>query len=137
MSLLFIYRIDTIGAIAKVKELFKGHKDLILRFNIFLPNEYEIKLPLEDEQPPLEKPIEFAQKEVEMCLTSVDNNHRRCGAKQKKPIEDSFVFESPLKSKYINTSGFELRNVVLSSQTNLMNIDINISALETCTFSIL
>ncbi|XP_068504270.1 paired amphipathic helix protein Sin3-like 3 [Phaseolus vulgaris] len=98
-------RIDTIGVIAKVKELFKGHKDLILRFNIFLPNEYEIKLPLEDEQPPLEKPNEFAQKEVEKCLTSADNNHRRCGAKEKKPIEDSSVFESPLKSDYINTSG--------------------------------
>ncbi|KAI3947902.1 hypothetical protein MKX01_034567 [Papaver californicum] len=51
-------RIDTTGFIARVKDLFKGHINLILGFNTFLPKGYEITLPLEDEQPP-KKPVEF------------------------------------------------------------------------------
>ena len=54
-------RIDTAGVIARVKELFKGHRDLILGFNTFLPKGYEITLPLEDEQPPVKKPVEFEE----------------------------------------------------------------------------
>lgn len=30
-------RIDTAGVIARVKDLFKGHKELVLGFNTFLP----------------------------------------------------------------------------------------------------
>ncbi|KAJ3685975.1 hypothetical protein LUZ61_015139 [Rhynchospora tenuis] len=45
-------RIDTNGVIMRVKELFKGNRDLILGFNNFLPKGYEIKF---DEK----KPIEF------------------------------------------------------------------------------
>ncbi|KAI3968673.1 hypothetical protein MKX01_028823 [Papaver californicum] len=51
-------RIDTTCFIARVKDLFKGHKNLILGFDTFLPKGYEITLPLEDEQPP-KKPVEF------------------------------------------------------------------------------
>ncbi|KAK4598272.1 hypothetical protein RGQ29_015659 [Quercus rubra] len=54
-------RIDTTGVIARVKELFKGHRDLILGFNTFLPKGFEITLPLEDEQPPSKKPVEFEE----------------------------------------------------------------------------
>ncbi|KAG8654022.1 paired amphipathic helix protein Sin3-like 4 isoform X3 [Manihot esculenta] len=54
-------RIDTAGVIARVKELFKGHRDLILGFNTFLPKGYEITLPLDDEQPPQKKPVEFEE----------------------------------------------------------------------------
>ncbi|KAI4314256.1 hypothetical protein L6164_027183 [Bauhinia variegata] len=54
-------RIDTAGVIARVKDLFKGHRDLILGFNTFLPKGYEITLPLEDEQPPQKKPVEFEE----------------------------------------------------------------------------
>jgi paired amphipathic helix protein Sin3a len=57
----FSCRIDTAGVIARVKELFKGHRDLILGFNTFLPKGYEITLPLEDEQPPQKKPVEFEE----------------------------------------------------------------------------
>ncbi|KAK7317565.1 hypothetical protein RJT34_01912 [Clitoria ternatea] len=53
-------RTDTLGVIARVKELFKGHRDLILGFNTFLPKGYEITLPLDDEPPP-KKPVEFAE----------------------------------------------------------------------------
>lgn len=54
-------RTDTAGVIARVKQLFKGHRDLILGFNTFLPKGYEITLPLEDEQPPVKKPVEFEE----------------------------------------------------------------------------
>ncbi|GMJ13159.1 SIN3-like 4 [Hibiscus trionum] len=54
-------RIDTAGVIARVKELFKGYRDLILGFNTFLPKGYEITLPLGDEEPPLKKPVEFEE----------------------------------------------------------------------------
>lgn len=47
--------IDTAGVIARVKELFKGHRDLILGFNTFLPKGYEITL----EEPPVKKPVDF------------------------------------------------------------------------------
>ncbi|VFQ95207.1 unnamed protein product [Cuscuta campestris] len=52
-------RIDTSGVIARVKDLFRGHRDLILGFNTFLPKGYEITLPQEDELTPLRKPVEF------------------------------------------------------------------------------
>ncbi|KAF5443219.1 hypothetical protein F2P56_035794 [Juglans regia] len=54
-------RIDTTGVIARVKELFKGYRDLILGFNTFLPKGYEITLPNEDEQPQPKKPVEFEE----------------------------------------------------------------------------
>ncbi|XP_077222252.1 paired amphipathic helix protein Sin3-like 4 [Tasmannia lanceolata] len=54
-------RIDTTGVISRVKELFKGHRNLILGFNTFLPKGYEITLPLEDDEPPLKKPVEFEE----------------------------------------------------------------------------
>ncbi|KAH9569220.1 hypothetical protein CY35_03G120900 [Sphagnum magellanicum] len=40
-------RIDTAGVIERVKELFQGHRELILGFNTFLPEGYEITLPAE------------------------------------------------------------------------------------------
>ncbi|XP_058721991.1 uncharacterized protein LOC131593505 [Vicia villosa] len=46
-------RIDTRVLRLKVHQLFKGHKDLILRFNTLMPTQYVIKLPLDgdDKQP--------------------------------------------------------------------------------------
>lgn len=54
------------GVIARVKELFKGYRQLILGFNTFLPKGFEITLPPEDEQeqeqpPPQKKPVEFEE----------------------------------------------------------------------------
>uniref|UniRef100_A0A2P2MR82 Paired amphipathic helix protein Sin3-like 4 isoform X2 n=1 Tax=Rhizophora mucronata TaxID=61149 RepID=A0A2P2MR82_RHIMU len=54
-------RVDTGGVILRVKELFRGHRDLILGFNTFLPKGYEITLPSEDEQLPQKKPVEFEE----------------------------------------------------------------------------
>ncbi|GLT33331.1 hypothetical protein SLA2020_079300 [Shorea laevis] len=52
-------RTDTVGVIARVKELFKGHNNLIYGFNTFLPKGYEITLD-EDENPP-KKTVEFEE----------------------------------------------------------------------------
>ncbi|KAL5722388.1 hypothetical protein ACHQM5_005913 [Ranunculus cassubicifolius] len=52
-------RIDTAGVILRVKELFRGHRDLILGFNTFLPKGFEITLPLETDEPQPKKPVEF------------------------------------------------------------------------------
>ncbi|GMH04285.1 hypothetical protein Nepgr_006124 [Nepenthes gracilis] len=52
-------RIDTEGVIARVKELFKGHNNLIYGFNTFLPKGYGITLD-EDEAPP-KKAVEFEE----------------------------------------------------------------------------
>ncbi|KAL5569842.1 hypothetical protein UlMin_026417 [Ulmus minor] len=52
-------RIDTTGVMRRVKELFKGHRDLILGFNTFLPKGFEITLSLDDEHAPPKKPVEF------------------------------------------------------------------------------
>lgn len=43
-------RIDRRVVKLKVYELFKGHQDLMLRFNTFMPTQYEIKLPLDDDE---------------------------------------------------------------------------------------
>ncbi|KAJ8457998.1 hypothetical protein OPV22_030924 [Ensete ventricosum] len=55
-------RIDTNGVIMRVKELFKGHRDLILGFNTFLPKGYEIKLPEEKKPVEFEEAINFVNK---------------------------------------------------------------------------
>ncbi|KAE9590399.1 putative transcription regulator Others family [Lupinus albus] len=52
-------RTDTAGVIARVKELFKGHNNLIFGFNTFLPKGYEITLD-EDDAPP-KKTVEFEE----------------------------------------------------------------------------
>eukprot|EP00879_Flechtneria_rotunda_P020454 GHRR01021520.1.p1 GENE.GHRR01021520.1~~GHRR01021520.1.p1 ORF type:complete len:177 (+),score=36.70 GHRR01021520.1:210-740(+) len=57
-------RIDTTGVIQRVKELFRGHKELVLGFNTFLPKGYEIQLADVadmDDEPPHKQPVEFDQ----------------------------------------------------------------------------
>lgn len=41
---LYFYRIDTPGVISRVSNLFKGHPDLIVGFNTFLPPGYKIEV---------------------------------------------------------------------------------------------
>lgn len=55
-----ICRTDTSGVIARVKELFKGHNNLIYGFNTFLPKGYEITFIEEDESLP-NKTVEFEE----------------------------------------------------------------------------
>lgn len=42
-----------------MKELFKGHRELILGFNTFLPKGHEIRD--ENEPNPIKKPVEFEE----------------------------------------------------------------------------
>ncbi|KDP45427.1 hypothetical protein JCGZ_09676 [Jatropha curcas] len=52
-------RTDTAGVIARVKELFKGHNNLIFGFNTFLPKGYEITL--DDDEAPPKKTVEHEE----------------------------------------------------------------------------
>ena len=52
-------RVDTAGVITRVKDLFKGHRNLILGFNTFLPRGYEITLPPEEDKK--QPAVEFDQ----------------------------------------------------------------------------
>nr|POE92258.1 paired amphipathic helix protein sin3-like 1 [Quercus suber] len=53
-------RTDTVGASARVKELFEGHNNLISGFNIFLQKGYEITLE-DDEAAPQREKVEFGR----------------------------------------------------------------------------
>ncbi|KAI8021939.1 Paired amphipathic helix protein Sin3-like 2 [Camellia lanceoleosa] len=44
----------------RVKELFKGHNNLIFEFNTFLPKGYEITL-IDEEEPPTKRTVEFEE----------------------------------------------------------------------------
>lgn len=65
-----------------MKELFKGHPNLILGFNTFLPKGYEITLTEEDEAPPkrtveFDEAISFVNKiKVKFVLPDLYNNNR-------------------------------------------------------------
>lgn len=45
---LFCHSIDTPGVISRVSQLFKGHPDLIMGFNTFLPPGYKIEVATND-----------------------------------------------------------------------------------------
>ncbi|PWA69436.1 Histone deacetylase interacting [Artemisia annua] len=53
-------RVHTTGVIARVKELFRGHNNLIFGFNTFLPKGYEITV-IEDEEAPAKRTVEFEE----------------------------------------------------------------------------
>lgn len=59
MLFLHLCRTDTVGVIARVKELFKGHNNLILGFNTFLPKGYEITL--DGDEAPTKRTVEFEE----------------------------------------------------------------------------
>ncbi|GMH19034.1 hypothetical protein Nepgr_020875 [Nepenthes gracilis] len=52
-------RLDTEGVIARVKDLFKGHNNLIYGFNTFLPKGYEITL--DDDEATPKRVVEFEE----------------------------------------------------------------------------
>ncbi|XP_042379582.1 paired amphipathic helix protein Sin3-like 5 isoform X1 [Zingiber officinale] len=54
-------RICTNEVIIRVKQLFKGHWDLIMGFNTFLPKGYEIKLP-EEKKPKYDEAVDLVHK---------------------------------------------------------------------------
>ncbi|XP_058115477.1 paired amphipathic helix protein Sin3-like 4 isoform X2 [Magnolia sinica] len=52
-------RVNTNGVVKRVKELFKGHQNLILNFNFFLPKGSQITL---NDKPPMKKTVNFDDK---------------------------------------------------------------------------
>jgi len=99
LFLCFYHRIDTAGAVARVKELFKGQKVLILGLNTFLPTEYEITLPLEDDLPHKKK----SSCRVQNSGANHDTDENVGIHPSSSVVEDI----SSMKSEYINTSYFK------------------------------
>ncbi|KAF3501206.1 hypothetical protein F2Q69_00044829, partial [Brassica cretica] len=71
LRLAFIYRTDLRGVIARVKELFKGHNNLIFGFNTFLPKRFEITLDDDDED---EEEAVPPEKKIEQASSALVNN---------------------------------------------------------------
>ncbi|KAF1877589.1 hypothetical protein Lal_00040305 [Lupinus albus] len=95
------HRIDTAYVVSKVKELFKGHDNLISGFNAFLPMEFEIT-PYEDEET-LKKSNEF-----EGAISFV---HK---IKQRFQNDDEEVYKSFLKVLNMYRKGRKDMNDVYS-----------------------
>jgi len=107
LFLCFYHRIDTAGVVARVKELFKGQKDLILGLNTFLPTEYEITLPLEDKLPHKKR----SSYRVQDSGANHDTNENVVIHPSSCVLDDI----SSMKSEYINTSYFKFRNSFIFS----------------------
>ncbi|KAM7250897.1 hypothetical protein ACFE04_022780 [Oxalis oulophora] len=61
MGLFKNQRIDSSACASRVRQLFKGHPDLILGFSAFLPPEQQITLTVEDQEPPQPKPVDLQE----------------------------------------------------------------------------
>ncbi|KAI3733575.1 hypothetical protein L6452_13019 [Arctium lappa] len=61
-------RIDFAGIKEKVMEVFEGHRELLTVFNTYLPNEFKINLPQEDELRKSKKPFQY-----EVAMKFVNN----------------------------------------------------------------
>lgn len=48
-NVLFLLSIDTPGVITRVSHLFRGHPELIMGFNTFLPPGYKIEVQMGDQ----------------------------------------------------------------------------------------
>ena len=77
-SLWLICRIDTTSEASvaeRMMELFKRHNNLLVGFNVFLPKEYEISLPLQDGQPHHNEPTKLVEGKtllslIHLCMIS-------------------------------------------------------------------
>ncbi|KAL5100364.1 hypothetical protein RYX36_004691, partial [Vicia faba] len=67
-----IRRIDIQGVMTRVKKLFKQHKELLLKFNNFLPDGLEIKPPTKET-----KILEVNKEKAEKYLDKVKTRFRR------------------------------------------------------------
>ncbi|CAI8583514.1 unnamed protein product [Vicia faba] len=91
-------RIDTRVVRLKVYQLLRGHKDLILRFNTFVPTQYEIKLPLDR----YDKQQQCRRLEVEDALAFI--KRVRDVFQNKKKYDEFLEILKDFKAQRIDTS---------------------------------
>ncbi|WJX56904.1 hypothetical protein P8452_42518 [Trifolium repens] len=65
-------RLNVEGVISKVKELFEGHTELLLKFNTFLPDGYEITPP-QNEPTEIRETKNFAKKYLDKVKTRFES----------------------------------------------------------------
>lgn len=63
-------QIDTPGVIKRVSSLFEGNRHLMLGFNIFLPDDHQIEIPIEKRGRPMDAPGKVAD------TTHISSDHR-------------------------------------------------------------
>ncbi|KAL5078447.1 hypothetical protein RYX36_017431 [Vicia faba] len=93
-------RIDTRVVRLKVYQLLRGHKDLILRFNTFVPTQYEIKLPLDR----YDKQQQCRRLEVEDALAFIKRVRDVFQVENKEKYDEFFEILKDFKSRRIDTS---------------------------------
>ncbi|WJX87930.1 hypothetical protein P8452_70065 [Trifolium repens] len=115
----------------KVKELFKGHNDLIIGFNIFAPSDYQI--PVSKEEPPnrivdeyqMKNPLEEAKPidaQSPQMMLGGDNlivapsGNEPCSMRKLGGYEDATKFVTKIKIR------FERDGHVYKSFLNIMNM---------------
>ncbi|TKY58568.1 Paired amphipathic helix protein Sin3 3 [Spatholobus suberectus] len=91
-------RINAGSVTARVKALFKGHRDLLVGFNFFLPKEYEIILPLEDEQPPQKVPVELVKDKN--FAGKIKLGSTTSGGEQTPFINDAIAYVNAVKDTF-------------------------------------
>ncbi|CAJ2651227.1 paired amphipathic helix protein Sin3-like 3 [Trifolium pratense] len=118
----------------KVKELFKGHDDLIIGFNIFAPSDYQIQVSQEEEQQPQNRivdeyqmttPLEEAKAIVAQSphmmlggdnLNVAPSRNEPCPMRKLGGYEDATKFVSKIKTR------FEGDGHAYKSFLNIMNM---------------
>uniref|UniRef100_A0A7N0RFU1 Histone deacetylase interacting domain-containing protein n=1 Tax=Kalanchoe fedtschenkoi TaxID=63787 RepID=A0A7N0RFU1_KALFE len=112
-------RTDTAGVIERVKELFKGHNNLIIGFNTFLPKGYEITL----------NDVELNPKEDESTLKEDE-------IQTKKTVEfqEAISFVNKIKRRFVHDdtvykSFLDILNMYRKEQKGITEVYQEVSAL--------
>mmetsp|Transcript_36011 Transcript_36011/g.80148 ORF Transcript_36011/g.80148 Transcript_36011/m.80148 type:complete len:1160 (+) Transcript_36011:163-3642(+) len=106
-------RIDTAGVISRVKKLFKGHRELILGFNTFLPKGYEIELArISDDEEEEEAP----------AAAQIPS-----GTKQPVEFDQAISYVNKIKTRFNNDERvykafLEILNLYRKGQKNITNV---------------
>lgn len=135
-------RIDTSGVIARVKDLFRGHRELILGFNTFLPKGYEIELarisddedevgvsspPAQSQQGPPPLPVQPQAQPANpnaSANNSINNNNNN-----KAPVEfdQAITYVNKIKTRFasderVYKAFLEILNMYRKGQKTINNV---------------
>jgi len=95
--------IDTRVVKLRVYELLNGHEDLILKFNTFVPTQYEIKLPLDHDND------KSRRLEIKAVLSFLKKVKDTFPGKNRKKYAEFLKLMNDFKARRIDTSGVEER----------------------------
>eukprot|EP00798_Chlamydomonas_sp_ICE-L_P013837 gene13837-19758_t len=131
-------RPDTSGVIQRVKQLFKGHRSLVLGFNTFLPKGYEIELARVSEDE--EEEVIFGVPELsaarEYLSLTLDRVPPPMQALEKQPVEFdqaiSYVHKIKIRfsrDEHVYKAFLEILNLYRKSQKSISKVYEEVAAL--------